>query len=300
MIIVYIFIGRLPFYIIDTIKQTRMFYSGEIILIIDDLESNHLKDLTEYNVILLPYQEYINKEFIDTVNSNINKFCIAHKIGDRKLLFIRSFERFFVLEKLLDRFPQEDILFLELDMLIYFKPEELLPLFRRKEITFSYVQTKHICSAFCYIKSNVILKEMNQYFLEFIKTSDTFISEMTAIGYWIEKPEIKERVSMLPGLWKDEKYNSMIWEEFDAYNQTLFDGLGIGILVDGPDDTHVPEWLSKNKVWWGNEVIYNDYEYEWREIDGKRYLYLKNEKGDAFKVQCIHVHNKKLYKFLSA
>jgi len=300
MIIVYIFIGKLPVYIIDTIKQTRMFYSGEIILIIDDIQSEHLKNLHEYNVILLPYQEYINKEFLDTVNSNINKFCIAHKIGDRKLLFIRSFERFFILEKFLDRFSQEDILFLELDMLIYFKPEELLPLFRRKEITFSYVQNKKMCSGFSYIKSSTILKEMNEYFLEFIKTSDTFIAEMIAIGNWIEKPEIKERVSMLPGLWKDEKYNSMIWEEFDAYNQTLFDGSGIGILVDGPDDSHRDEWLSKNKIWWGNEVIYNDYEYEWREIDGKRYLYLKNDKGDAFKVQCIHVHNKKLHKFLSA
>jgi hypothetical protein len=300
MIIVYIFIGKLPVYIIDTIKQTRMFYSGEIILIIDDIQSEHLKNLHEYNVILLPYQEYINKEFLDTVNSNINKFCIAHKIGDRKLLFIRSFERFFILEKFLDRFSQEDILFLELDMLIYFKPEELLPLFRRKEITFSYVQNKKMCSGFSYIKSSTILKEMNEYFLEFIKTSDTFIAEMIAIGNWIEKPEIKERVSMLPGLWKDEKYNSMIWEEFDAYNQTLFDGSGIGILVDGPDDSHIDEWLSKNKIWWGNEVIYNDYEYEWREIDGKRYLYLKNDKGDAFKIQCIHVHNKKLHKFLSA
>ena len=44
----------------------------------------------------------------------------------------------------------------------------------------------------------------------------------------------------------------------------------------------------------------NPGKYSWREIDGKKYLYLKNEKGDAFKVQCIHVHNKKLHKFLSA
>jgi hypothetical protein len=196
--------------VVDTIKQTRMFYSGEIVLIIDDLYSEHLINLQQYNVIILPYQEYINKEFIDTVNNNISKFCIAYKIGDRKLLFIRSFERFFILEIFLNRFSHEDILFLELDMLIYFKPEELLPLFRRKEITFSYVQNKNMCSAFCYIKSKTILKEMNQYFLEFIKTSDTFISEMVSIGHWIEKPEIKERVSMLPGLWKDEKYNSMI------------------------------------------------------------------------------------------
>ena len=64
MIIVYTFIGKLPVYIIDTIKQTRMFYSGEIILIIDDLESEHLINLQEYNVILIPYQEYINYSFI--------------------------------------------------------------------------------------------------------------------------------------------------------------------------------------------------------------------------------------------
>ena len=47
MIVVYTFIGRLPVYIVDTIKQTRMFYSGEIVLIIDDLHSEHLINLQE-------------------------------------------------------------------------------------------------------------------------------------------------------------------------------------------------------------------------------------------------------------
>jgi len=298
MILVYTFIGKLPHYCVDTVKHARVFFSGEIVFIIDDMNSKYIDELKKYSVKILPYEWFTDAEFTQTVQDNYSRFCIAENIGDRKLLFIRSFERFFVLEKFLRIYPQEDVLFLELDMLIFFKPEDLLPKFRTKEITFSRVQNKHMCSAFCYVKSVNILHDLNTYFLEFIKHHTDFISEMGAIGEWLEKPENRARALMLPGLWKDERYAASIWENFEYFNQELFDGLGIGIRVGGPDETHRNEWFRRGQVWWGNDVMYNEYNYEWRFIDGIRYLYLKNEKGAAFKVNCIHVHCKYLEDFV--
>ena len=37
MIIVYSFIGKLPKYIVDTVYQSRLFFDGDIYLILDDL-----------------------------------------------------------------------------------------------------------------------------------------------------------------------------------------------------------------------------------------------------------------------
>lgn len=301
MEIVYVFIGRLPHYIVDTVHQARTWSDGKITLICDDVESPYLAEVAKYTVTVINANLLMDSQFITVANNNIHKFCIAHKLGDRRLLFIRSFERFFILQKYMEITGAQNILFLELDMLIYFKPEDLLPIISQREITFTHTEKPMKCSAFCYIRSLDILSDLNRYFLQYIENPENKdnISEMQAIWKWLDVPGIRDRVWMLPGLWKDEKYTSDVWENYDAFQQTLFDSLGIAIAIDGPDATHREEWERRGRVWWGCDVNYNAYPHTWKDVDGKRVVYFTDPIGQEHRVQCLHVHNKNLPVFLS-
>lgn len=303
MEIVYAFVGRLPSYIVETIHQARLFSTGKITLICDDIGSPFLEKIAKYNVNVVPYVSVIDMEFLSCLNTHHGKFCIADKLGDRRLLFIRSFERFFLLQKYMEMTGATNVLFLELDVLIYFRPSDAISMFSKREISFEYADKMQNCSGFCYIKSVDILNEMNKYFLNHIihHPKEEFLSEMGAIKCWIKDPLIKSRVWMLPGLWKDERYSEDIWNAIEDFDNCLYDGAGIGILVDGPDATHRKQWEEKGRVWWGTEVNYSEVPYLWKTIDGFRYLYLVDKKNNnkEYKVNCIHVHNKNLSLFLS-
>lgn len=303
MEVVYCFIGLLPSYIVDAVYQTRLFFPGKITLLCNDLESPFIQLLKPYNLNIIDTKSFIPNDFIDCANRNEEKFCVANQLGPRKNLFLLSFARFFYLKEYMTKYSVSNVLFLELDVLIYKNPEELLNLFQQKEITLSYVANKMTCSGYTYIKDIQILNDITSYFIEFIDkstgVSNDTMSEMSALSSWLNNPRNKQRVWMLPGLWQDDRYTKDIWEHFSTFQETLFDGAGIAIRVDGPDACHRKEWERRGKVWWGTEVQYSDYTYEWRMVNGYRVLHLQNPNGPMVPVNCLHVHNKNLQAFLS-
>src|SRR5210317_1129575 len=101
MNVIYSFIGKLPNYIIETIYQLRLYYDGDVYLIIDDIKSQYLKDIVKFNIKIIKYEDVIDNEFN---NLNKNKIVIVNNLGDRKLLFIKSFERFYLLKNLMKKY----------------------------------------------------------------------------------------------------------------------------------------------------------------------------------------------------
>ena len=235
MEIVYVFIGKLPHYIVETIHQARLFSKNKITLIYDDLTSPLIPALNSFDVTLVNYAQCVDTEFIEAVNTNIKKFCIAPHLGDRRLLFIRSFERFYVLRKYMEQTGAQNILFLELDVLIYFNPEQFLPILKGRDISFSYVSKDNMCSGICYIKNTEILKCLTDSFTEYIATADPtmFVNEMSAIAVFLKNPEYRRRAWTLPSLWKDTRYSEELYEHFDLFQQSLFDGAGMGSNFPG-------------------------------------------------------------------
>ncbi len=297
MIVCYVFIGKLPSYIVENIKHTRLYFSGKIILIVDDLDSVYLREIEKYTIEVIPYRYLNDVEFITTVQENISRFSIVEKLGDRKLLFIRSFERFYLLKNLMKMFNYTDVLFLELDMLIYFNPEDYKDYFSQKDIAFTFTDKKYICTAICYVKSVEILENLTSYFTNFIKYSGEFISEMTALGNWCLEPGMNEKIFYLPGLWMDERYSEEIWCNYTP-SIGLFDSMGCGVEIDGPDTPHRAEWEAKGRKWWGTQVHYYEYKIKERIIDEKRQFFIVNGEKEV-KLECIHMHSKNLKRIVS-
>jgi hypothetical protein len=303
MEIVYTYTGKLPSYIVGAVHQSRTWSNNKITIITDDIDSQYLPILKKYDVSVINAKELEDQEFLKTIELNKKKFCIAEKLEERKFLFIRSFERFFLLHNYMKKYSCENVLFLELDVLLYFNPDEILPILSQKDVTVSYVTKDFYCSGLFYVKSTKILNSITEYFKEFIENakSDQFVSEMHALGEWTKKPENTNRIWFLPSIGQDERYDSLTYKDFDSFNKTLFDGAGIAIAVDGPDYTHRSEWIEKEKLWWGTEVKYNQFSYNWKTENGLRVLYAKPDTPGAedYKVQCLHIHRKYLHGFLS-
>jgi hypothetical protein len=303
MEIIYVYLGKLPSYVVGAVHQARTWSQEKITLITDDIHSPYLDLIKHYSINIQDAKELHDDYFSKIVQENKDKFCIAEKLEERKYLFIRSFERFFILHNYMKRYNCQNILFLELDLLIYFKPENLLPIFSKKEITLSYVMKDFFCSALFYVKSLSILTELLNFFSNFIISakSDIFVSEMNALGEWVKDPKIKDRVHFLPNICEDLRYNSLNYTEFNEFGKTLFDGAGFAITMDGPDYTHRNEWIEKNRIWWGTEVKFNLFQYKWKDEAGLRVVYAKPDTPGAeeYKVQCLHIHRKYLHGFLS-
>src|SRR6056300_769145 len=118
MFIALSFVGILPNYTIDSIYQIRLFTDMPIYLIYNDYNSPYLNDITKYNVNLVKYDDVFSDIFNNTLNIYRNKFAIVDSLNERKELFIRSLERFFLLNNLLLKYNLSDCFFMEIDNLI--------------------------------------------------------------------------------------------------------------------------------------------------------------------------------------
>ena len=73
MNIVLSYIGPLPEYTIDCIKQIRLFNTtSPIYLILDDIESQYIKQLEQYNVTLISYETVKHQDFLNLFETNKN------------------------------------------------------------------------------------------------------------------------------------------------------------------------------------------------------------------------------------
>ena len=76
MEIVYVFMGRLPSYVVDTVHQARLWSDKKITLICDDVSSSYIDQLRPYNITIVNANEYVDQQFYYVVNTNLQKFLV--------------------------------------------------------------------------------------------------------------------------------------------------------------------------------------------------------------------------------
>lgn len=297
MIIIYSFIGKLPNYILDTVYQTRLFFDGEIYLILDDLNNPHLEKLKEFNVKLINYGDVIDKEFLEICKKRGNKIAVINGLGHRKLLFLRSMERFFLLQNLMVKETLENILFLELDNLIYDDPNKWDEELKKQEFTFMYDNKNRVSTGLIYINNLDSIKIITNNLKTYVKEEQGFISEMG--GNWL----VKDQAYFLPCHWKDEKYNELSYKNYSNFGKSIFDPASIGFYFFGPDNFHKKlyhDWKTgKNKKNPWGEIDYTKYKYEWIEDEKgrKRPYFIVN--GEKILINNLHIYCKNLKQGLS-
>lgn len=297
MNLIYSFIGVLPDYIIESIYQTRLYYKGDIYLILNDYDSPYLYILNKvFKVILIKYEEVIDKNFLNIYTQNIEKIMCpyASHLKGRELLFSRSYEKLFIINNLIKYLNLKDCLVLELDVLIYSNPELLIPYFHKKNIKYTATASfdNHYCVAYMYIKDN--LDNITDFLLQYMKDNNSEINEMKAIYSYHKK---YKDLYLLPVFFKKSNIHMDCWLNYDDNDEYIFDGSGHGIILIGRDTVH-KKALNYHYIKETDSSI----KYKWMidKNDGLKKPYLLNtENNKLLLIHNLHIHSKNLKEGLS-
>lgn len=293
MIVVYSFIGKLPEYIKYTLFQLRIFYDGLVYLIYDDYNSNLINEITnKYNVKLIKYSS-VNSENLDKLKAHYSNFKIVKALKDRKLLFYRSFERLYLLYNLINKINKTDILFFELDILIYTNPKLWINKITN-DFGLLYDNRNRMSIGASFFRNKRIIKKIITYFdNEYLSSNPSFPNEMTALsGFYINN---KDRCFVLPS-YPTLKYTPEINENFNKF-ESLFDPSSYGIFLLGYDNTT----HGKNKYKINRWGIIKDLTIEnvvWKTENGLRKPYFIHN-NNYYLLNNLHVHSKNLMEGLS-
>ena len=298
MFICYSFIGSLPSYIIESVRQSRVFFNGDIYLITNDLNSPNISLLNSYNVIIVPYEDVLSQEFCNLIKETYNKFCIVHGLTGREELFIRTFERFFLLQNLMEKYDLTDALFLELDNLIYDDPIQWIASFSKTELCYMLDDIDRCSSGLMYAKSKTSLLGFMDYCIKYINESNEFLNEMTALyRYYMEN---KTTVQIIPTYWNNSKsyISELAYMNAGEYSG-IFDALGIGCYLLGLDTHHTGGVIQTGKKAPWCQIDYTQEKIEWKVDDqGRKRPYVwGNDKWIL--IYNLHVHSKDLKNGLS-
>ena len=297
MNIVLSFIGVLPRYIVDCVHQIRCFSTSPIYVIINDQQSQYVSQLLKYNVQVINYEDVIDVHYISTVNKNIGKFAIIPKLGDRSHLFIRAFERFFLLHILMKSRNLNHCFFMEIDNLIYDDPLHWIKQFSTHELCYMYDNTDRCSSGIMYIKQGSSLEKLLDFFISYINTSHEFLNEMTCLYRY--HALYKDEIQLLPIYWKNETTSELAYKNRELYGDSLFDGIGMGYFLLGGDPYHHNGKLVTGLHSVGSAINYTKEKFEWKKDEkdrnkpyiwnGQKWLLINN----------LHVHSKVLTPGLS-
>ena len=293
------FIGLLPKYIIECIHQIRLYYNDDIYLIIDDYDSQYLPVLLKYDVKIVRYDSLLDSinNFVTVVNRNINKFVIVNGLKDRELLFIRSFERFFLIHSLMKKYNLSDCFFMEIDNLIYDSPLNWVNEFKKKELGYMFNNTDNYSSGIMYIKTHQSICNFLSYITNYIETSNDFMSEMICLYRYYELN--KDDVYLLPIYWNDDTISNEACINYGAYGESIFDAVAIGIFLLGEDSYHNNGDVVCGKKSKSSGIDYTKNVFEWKIINNLKKPFIWN--GNCWiLINNLHVHSKELHNGLSA
>jgi hypothetical protein len=327
------FIGKLPSYVVLCVHQIRCFFSGAVYLITDDLGSEYITEMESrgFGVIVVDYAAVRSDVFDDLVKRKHNRFWYLDHLKGREELFLRAFERFFLLQNLMrlgggggvdgvdgggdggvdGGGDLRDCLFLELDNLIYDDPLLWLPGFSKSELCYMFDNEDRCSSGLMYVKSWESLTGFLEECLRFINESQELLTEMTVLyRYYTKMQEVSPGfVQLLPVYWNNTMgYSDLSYREYRGFGGSgvwdgcIFDALGAGVFLLGADASHTGGIICVGQRAFWCQVDYTLEHFEWKwdggDGDGVRRPYVWGNEGWIL-VNNLHVHSKDLASGLS-
>jgi hypothetical protein len=301
MNVVLSFIGKMPEYSYECIKQLRFFYDGPVYLIYDSISDELFNKLNTLNIIYVHYEKVKSREFDEKV-SNRN-FAIVDGLKDRRLLFKRSYERFFLLKELMVLYDLKYVWFMELDIMMYCDPNIFLEYLKTISTAYSYHRTDHCNSGIFYVRDQESLDPILESFVNF---TNGFLSEMRALYDYTNKVGM-DSTTFFPLLFPTQTENKLFWKDYDKFQNHIFDGAILGIYYFGVDPVHTNGQIKTRdpntydikikflNVWNYGEMIWK------KDANGLNIPYFKINNTDTYlPIANLHIHSKDLKSALSS
>lgn len=315
MNIVLSYVGPLPAYTVDCIQQIRLFSKCQIYIILDDVNSPCVKELETYNVTFIDYNTVKSQEFLNLFESHKKPFSVCDDLGDRRFIFMRSIERFFLLFNLMQQKALTDVLFMEIDNTIYDDPMNWFEQFSKKELCFMYDNEERFSCGLFYTKTATSLIPLLSGVFQNIHKYRDWYCDM-AILYELYETEYSKSILLLPthtGVVVDDKkffrkgdqptdsLNTLTCMNYGLFGETIFDAAGMGVYLFGCDPFHSGGVVVHNfseKTW--SHIKFSQYEYKWEKDSLERKIpYVNFGDGTWIRVNNLHIHSKDLKSALS-
>jgi hypothetical protein len=290
--IVLSFIGNTQSYLDECIYQIRLFTDKPIYYIYNDYDNDIVKNIyNKYqNINLIKYELVKSDNFDNILNKIRNRFKINIKLKDRKELFIRSFERFYLLYNLCILKKLENVLFLELDNLIYDNPDIWFSELTDKKLYYMIDNVNRCSSGIFFSRNNEYLNNLLQNFNNFLLNDKGLLTEMRPLyNFYLKSPT---QVYILPTHWNIKDYSN-------NYNNSIFDALPIGTTLFGLDKCHNKGKIIKGLKNPWSFIDFTQYQYKWIKDEKNRSIpYILNE-NKWIKINNLHIHSKTLNEAIS-
>jgi len=311
MNIVLSFIGELPVYIKYCLYQIRLFFDGDIYLIIDDLQSPIINDIILYNIKIIPYSGVISKEFLEFYGQHKDTIVEFPQCGTRSKLLMRAFERFFLLHNLMEQHNLINIFFMEIDNLIYDNPNNWSEQFSKKGMCYMYDNEDRFATGVCYFKNVSYLKSFLDSIYMYVSKYPDCYHEMAVLADHY-KSENNNDILILPTHSGDTsknpifhknngKLNPLTYVNFQLFSNSVFDAAAMGIWLFGIDPVHTGgKILPKTKGPHFSHIEYSEYEFKWEtDSNGRNIPFINFGNGEWIHINNLHIHSKELQNGLS-
>jgi hypothetical protein len=279
------FIGIPPDYWITCVKQIRLF-TGDPIWCITNYANHPIMKLIQNipNVHCIEYQNVQSAVFNRIVNNHRDKFPIVHSLQGREELFIRCFERFFLCENLMNQNKLEDVLFIEIDNMIYRDASMYLHKFRKKPLSYMRDDEDRSSAGIMYIRDENSLNELNREFLHFISASGDLLNFEMSVLFRFEK-HFPEQVQYLPIC------NDNTLKHFSC----IFDAAPLGVYLFGRDPHHTQGQIITGLRNPYSFIDFTALKYYW-EVDakGRRCPWIRFSETESYPIFNLHIHGKNL------
>lgn len=300
LVVTYAFVGPLPSYSIDTVKQLRLFYDGPVYFILNDVHSPFVSELQgTYGVVIVPYDLVRHDHFWTVANRCSSKFAIFHGLHGRERLAFHSFERFFLLHNFMQERRLNNVLFVELDNPLYDEPRRWLPVFEKYDFACMHDNAERSSAGICFVRSTGTLRLFMQHCLDFIQNSTEFMSEMTCLGRFAEAQNSTGRFGFLPVHWPDADIPAQSSHDFGLYGDSIFDAAAIGIFIGGMDPFHTQNVIKCGLRSTWSAIDYTHYEFKWEtDTKGRSIPYIRFD-DKWLRINNLHIHSKDLRSVMS-
>jgi hypothetical protein len=293
MNVVYSFIGKMPDYVETSVKQLRLFFDGDIYLIYNDISDKIRANLESHGVKLVDYDLVKSERFFEREKKQ--GFEHVPRLGDRAQLFMRSYERFYLLHNLMVLHNLQNIWFMELDIMMYMNPTEILPMLDGRNMAYAYQRPKASNSGVFFVREALHLNKVLDTF-DICRGDARTEMEMLWVHY-MNNPDI----AMFPLCSTPcESESPHFWKDHGLFGDILFDGAILGVLYFGYDAIHtggkiVPQITNVGNVAGRFLNIWKHGELIWETNDGGLSLpYFVTKSGKKYKIANLHIHSKAL------
>ena len=300
MNVVYSYVGILPPYAVLTVTQMRLFFNGPIYFIIEQIDSPFVPFLKDLGVTIVDYKDVRHDGFLDIVCETPLRNSYISNLPGREWLFVRAFERFFILKNCMDLYNLKDVFFVELDNLLYENPSNWLPIFSQKDLAFLFDNKTRCSSGIAYIKNTTALQALLDGFVDYLdihKVKDVCLNEMDGLYWFYTKSS--ENVYILPTHWKADHISTRYTEHFGEFGDSIFDSAPYGIFLFGEDYCHTQGERIRGTKWKGSELDVTPYVYTWKKDDQGRNIPYVVYENKEYKLNNLHIHCKELHEGMS-